>query len=122
MADKSIIDVKDEWSFIHRFIANLINTFPVFIWVFISFFLLYQFNIDPESVDLRDSMLNIVVPSAVYGILTLVSGLTLVSWFFPFFSYRRLMREGSPIERLGCLFFWGLVSIALSIIIGSAIK
>lgn len=120
--DKSIIEVDPKWPFWQRTLANLVNASFVFIWVFAVSFLLYTFNQNEELVILRDAMLNIIVPAVVIGILTLISAMTLVSWGFPYFSFRKLMQEGTPIERAACCGFWGAIAIAIAMIIAAGIK
>jgi hypothetical protein len=122
MADKVIIDVNPEWPFWQRLGANIINGAPVFFWVLVTYFLIYTFNSSPELVGNRDAMLNIVVPSVAYGILSLISGLALISWMMPYFSFRRIMQTGSPIEKATCMLFWGLCMIAIAMIVAAGIR
>jgi hypothetical protein len=117
---RAIIDIKDDWPWWQRFVASFINSIPVFLWCGITYLLIMMFGSNVELVGFRNAYLNVIVPAAAYGILTLVAGLTLVSWLFPYFNYRRLMREGSDVEKATCMVFWGAIALALSIIIAGA--
>lgn len=118
---KAIIEVKDEWPWYQRLAANIINASGVFIWLLITVFLLYTFGLNPELVGYRNALLNIIVPAVAYGILSLTAGLTLISWLFPYFNYRKTMREGTPAEKAACMQFWGAIAIALAIIIAGVV-
>ena len=113
---RQLIAIKQEWSWGQRFVANVINASGTFLWAAVTLFIVYMFNQNQELVGFRNAYLNLVVPSIAYGILSFVAGLTLVSWLFPYFSYRRIMNSGSDIEKLGCFIFWGSIALSLSII------
>lgn len=120
--NKAIIETNPEWSFWQRTLANLINASGVFLWVFVSVYLLYTYDKNLELSILRDAMLNIIIPATVYGVFTLFSAMTLVSWFFPYFSFRTLMEKGTPMERLGCMGFWAVIGLCIAMIICKAIN
>jgi hypothetical protein len=117
--DRAIIDIKEEWPFWQRVAGNIVNALPTILWAGVTIALLYFFQGNAELVGLSQAYMNLVVPATAYGILSLSAGLTLISWFFPYFSYRRMMKDGSPIEKAACMGFWGLIAIALAIIIAS---
>jgi hypothetical protein len=119
---KEIIHVNSEWPWWQRLLANLVNASGVFLWLFFTVVSIWHFNQNAELVILRNAMMNVIVSSVTYGIMTLVSAMTLVSWFFPYFSFRRLMQEGTPIERAACCGFWSAIAIAIAIIIASGLK
>ena len=116
---KAIIDIQEDWPLWQRIAASIINFSPVFLWTIITLFLLKSFSGNVELVGFRDAYLNLVVPAAAYGVGTLIAGLSLVGLLFPYFSYRRIMRTGTPIEKAMCLVFWGLIAIAIAIVIAS---
>ena len=118
--NRAIIDIKEEWVWYQRWAAAFINSIPVFLWVIVTYFLITLFNANSELIGFRNAYLNIIVPAAAYGVMTLVAGLSLISWLFPYFNYRRIMREGSSIEKASCMLFWGLVALAISIIVAGA--
>lgn len=115
---KAIIEVHEEWPFWQRLAANIVNALPTVLWAAVTIAMLYFFSGSNELLGLSKAYMNLVVPATAYGILSLSAGLTLISWFFPYFSYRRI-KEGSPMEKMGCMIFWGLIALALSIIIAS---
>jgi hypothetical protein len=116
---REIVEIKDEWPFWQRLAGNIVNALPTVLWAIVTIALLYFFQGNAELVGLSQAYMSLVVPATAYGILSLSAGLTLISWFFPYFSYRRMMKEGSPIEKAACMAFWGLIAIALAIIIAS---
>ena len=118
---KAIIDIKEEWPWYQRLAGNVINFSGVFIWLGVTIFLLYVFGLNPELVGYRNALLNIIVPAVSYGILSLVAGLSLISWLFPYFNYRRIMRSGSPEEKAACMQFYAAIAIALAIIIAGVV-
>jgi hypothetical protein len=123
--DKNIIDVPEgnaEWALWKRIGAHLINASGTFLWLIVTYILLVSFNASEGLVALRDAMMNITVPSTAYGILSLIAGLSLITWWFPYFSPRRIMKEGQPVERAACLHFWGLIAFAIAIIVAAGIK
>ena len=109
--DKSIIDIKPDWPLWQRTLATMVNSFPVFIWMVLTVLLMWYLGGNPELVGLRNAYLNLVIPAIGYGILSLNAGLALVSWFFPYFSVKRIMREGTPMEKVGIMIFWGLMGL-----------
>ena len=115
---REIIEVKEEWPFWQRLAGNIINALPTVMWAVVTIVLLYLFQGNAELVGLSQAYMNLVVPATAYGILSLSAGLTLISWFFPYFSYRRI-KDGSPMEKMGCMIFWGLIALALAIVIAS---
>jgi hypothetical protein len=117
---KQIMEINPNWPWWHRLIGNLINASGVFVWIAVTVICLYVFQGNPELVGYRNNLLNVIVTIAAYGILSFVAGLTLVSWFFPYFNYRRIMATGTPIEKASCMVFWGLIAIALAIVIAGA--
>lgn len=119
--NKVIIPINPEWPWHQRFAANLINSSGVFIWLVLTVFLLWNYQASLELTSYRDALLNIVIPSTAYGILSLVAGLTFVSWLFPYFSYRQIMEKGTDLERLGCFIFWSSIAIALAIVIAGVV-
>jgi hypothetical protein len=122
--DKNIIDVpeNEEWALWKRIGAHLINASGTFLWLIVTYLLLIYFNENAQLAALRDASMNIVAPAVAYSILSLIAGLTLASWLFPYFSPRRIAREGEPIEKAACLVFWGLFSLALSFIIAAGVR
>jgi hypothetical protein len=90
--------------------------------VLVTYYLLDLFNGNKELVGYRNAMLNLVTSSVAYGILSLISGLSLISWLFPYFSFRQIMQKGSPIEKASCMLFWAGVCISLAIIIAAGIR
>lgn len=117
--DRSIIDIQEDWPLWQRISASIINFSPVFIWTIITIFLLHLFSGNTELVGFRDAYLNIVVPAAAYGVGTLIAGVSLFGYLFPYFSYRRIMRNGTPLERSMCMGLWGMIAIAIAIVIAS---
>jgi hypothetical protein len=115
---KELIEIQDDWSWGQRFAGNVLNALPTFLWAIVTIALLLLFHGNNELAGLSSAYMNLVVPATAYGILSLAAGLTLISWFFPYFSYR-LMRNGTPVEKAGCMVFWGMIAIALAIIIAS---
>jgi len=118
---KVIIPVNPNWPWHQRFAANFINSLGVLIWLVLTIFLVWNYQASVELTEYRDALLNLIIPATIYGILSLVAGLTLVSWLFPYFSYRQIMENGSDLERLGCLIFWSCISIALAIVIAGVV-
>jgi hypothetical protein len=116
---RAIIDIGESWSWGQRLMGNIVNALPTVLWALVTVALLYFFQGNAELVGLSTAYMNLVVPATAYGILSLSAGLTLISWFFPYFSYRRIVREGTPEEKKGCMQFWGAIAIALAIIIAS---
>jgi hypothetical protein len=117
--EREIIEVKDEWPFWQRLAGNILNALPTVLWAMVTVALLVFFHGSAELLGLSEAYMNLVVPATAYGILSLSAGLTLISWFFPYFSYRRMIKEGTPEEKKGCMQFWGAIAIALAIIIAS---
>ena len=123
--DKNIIDIpdkKEDWPLWKRAGAHLLNASGTFLWLIVTYALLVYFGRNEQLAALRDAGLNIVVPTVAYGLLSLIAYLALTSWFFPYFSPRKIMREGTPLEKAACLMFWGLISIAGAIIVAAGIK
>jgi hypothetical protein len=118
--DKSMIEVNPGWPFWQRAAANVINASGVIGWIIAVYVIIMTYNKSAVLVSYRDAYLNLVVPASVIGILSLIAGLTLVSWLFPYFSFRTMMEKGTPIERASCMGFWATIAIALSIIISGA--
>jgi hypothetical protein len=116
---REIMEVKDEWPFWQRVVGNIVNALPTVLWAVVTVALLILFQGNAELVGLSQAYMNLVVPATAYGILSLSAGLTLISWFFPYFSYRRMMKDGTPIEKAACMAFWGLIAIALALVIAS---
>jgi hypothetical protein len=119
---KNIIEVNEEWPWYQRLAANIINASGTFIWIVVTYLLLRLFNGNAELVALRNASLNIVVPTVAYGLLSLIAYLTLSSWLFPYFSYRRMIKDGTPLERAACCLFWGLIALSGAIIIAAGIR
>lgn len=113
--NKEIIEIQDDWPWYHRLIANVVNAGGIFFWAIISFLLLYHFNSNAELAGLRDAYLNLVVPHSMYVIFTLIAGMALGSWLMPWFSPRRIMRTGTPLEKAMCMGFWAALAIAIGI-------
>ena len=117
--EKAIIDIKEDWPMWQRVLASIVNAFPVFVWMFLTIGIMYYLSGNVELAGLRNAYLNLVVPAVAYGILSLNAGLALVSWFFPYFSIKRVMKSGTPLEKAGLMLFWGLIALSLGIIIAS---
>jgi hypothetical protein len=125
MSDKNIIDVPEgngAWPWWKRIGAHVLNASGTLFWVAVTYIMLITFQRNEQLVVLRDAMLNITVPSTAYGILSLIAGLSLITWWFPYFNPRRIMKEGQPAEKAACLQFWGLVAFAIAIIVAAGIK
>ena len=120
--EKKILEVKDEWSWYTKFGAHILNASGTFLWIIVTYFILISFNGDPQLVALRDSMLNQVVPSTAYGILTLIAAMSLATYLFPYFSFKKISKEGSPEEKAACMHYWGMIAIAVALIISAGIK
>jgi hypothetical protein len=119
---RSLIDVKEEWPWYWRMSATIINFIPTLIWFLVAYFLLTFFAQNSDLVIKRNLTLNISVPIVAWGILSLIATLTLVSTFFPYFSYKRIMLNGDPRVQSACLHFWGMLSLAAAIIIAAGVR
>lgn len=116
--DRAIIDIKEDWTLWQRTLASIVNAFPVFVWMVLTVGIMWYLGGNPELVGLRNAYVNLVVPAMSYGILSVAAGLALISWFFPYFSVKRVMREGTPLEKLGIMLFWGLIGLGLCLVVG----
>ena len=114
---REIMEVKDEWPFWQRVAGNIVNALPTVLWAAVTIALLILFQGNAELVGLSQAYMNLVIPATAYGILSLSAGLTLISWFFPYFSYRK--KSTDSLEKLGDRIFWGLIALALAIVIAS---
>ena len=121
MNKKSIVNMEgsEDWPFWQRFGANLINSAPVFLWMIATFCIMWYLGANPELVGLRNAYLNLVVPAAAWGVVTLIAGVALFAWAFPYFNYKRIMRKGTPLEKAMCMGLWGMIAIAIAIVIAS---
>lgn len=113
--NRAIIDVKEDWPWWQRLFANIINASGVFFWAIVSIIMIKHFGNNPELVGLRNAYLNLVVVHTVYVIFSMVAALTLVSWLMPFFHPSKIMRTGTTWEKVACMVFWGLLSMAIGI-------
>lgn len=118
--NRAIIDIKEDWPLWQRVVASIINASGVFFWLLVTVVLIYTFNLNPELVGFRNSLLNIIAPAVAYGILSLVAGLSLISWLNPWLSPSRLMKEDN-ITRLACCIYWAGCVIALAIVIAGVV-
>jgi hypothetical protein len=118
---KAIIDIHEEWPWYFKLGASIVNGVPVVIWCVFAYFALTYFSQNPELVSNRDMTLNISMWVTVWGVFSEVAFLTLVSWFFPYFSYKKL-QAGTPIEKAACYIFWGFLALAGAMIISAGIR
>ncbi len=118
---KVIVDIDPEWPWYKQIALSIVNALPIIIFGIFTYFTLEHFSHNPELVHNRDMTLNISMHVTVWGIFAEVAFLTLVSWFFPYFSYKKL-QAGTPIEKAGCYLFWGFLALAGAIIISAGIR
>lgn len=121
-AHRAIInmDGSEDWKWYERFLAHLINAVPVFAWFVVTYLLISFFGTNPELVGYRNAMLNLMVPSAAFSVLTLISGIILLSWLNPYMSPRKMM-AGSSMDRIACCVYWGLNGLALALVISASV-
>jgi hypothetical protein len=118
---RAIVDVDPNDPWYKQLFFNIINGIPVVVWAIFTYFAIVYFSGNPELLHNRDLTLNISVWLSVWGIFTEVAFLTLVSWFFPYFSHKQV-KNGSPMEKAACYLFWGFLAIAGAIIISAGIR
>lgn len=118
---RAIINVDEEWPWYLKLGAQIVNGIPVVVWAVFAYFAITHFSGNPDLVYNRDMALNISVTATVWGLFSEVAFLTLVSWFFPYFSYQRV-KNGSPIEKAACYLFWGFLAIAGAMIISTGVR
>lgn len=116
-----IVDVNPEDPWYKQLFFNIINGIPIVVWCVFAYFALTYFSQNAELVSNRDMTLNISVWVTIWGVFSEVAFLTLVSWFFPYFSYKKL-QAGTPIEKAACYIFWGFLALAGAIIISAGIR
>jgi hypothetical protein len=115
---KAIFDVKPEWPLWQRTLANIVNSLPVFLWAGITYLLLIKFEANPELAGYGDAYMNLLVRAVAYSILSLIAGVSLLSWLHPWFNPSRMM-QGTEKQQQACVIYWGSALIALAIIIAS---
>jgi hypothetical protein len=118
---RAIIDIEDDWPWYLRVGASIVNGLPIVFFIVISYVVLEYFSHNPELVANRDLTMNIAMYATVWGILAEVAFLGLVSWFFPYFSHKRV-KNSDPIVQAACFLFWGFLVLAGAIIIAAGIR
>lgn len=118
---RAIIDIEDDWPWYIRLAASIVNGLPVAVLVVVTYLVLESFSHNPELVSNRNLTMNIAMYATVWGIFAEVGFLTLVSWFFPYFSYKRI-KTSAPIVQATCFLFWGFLALAGAIIIAAGIR
>lgn len=118
---RALVDIDPAWPWYKKLFFDIVNGIPVVVWAVIAYMAVVYFSNNPELVYNRDMSLNLSVWITVWGIFSEVAFLTLVSWFFPYFSYKRL-QNGSPMEKAACYLFWGFLALAGAIIISAGIR
>jgi hypothetical protein len=115
---KAIVDINPEWKFWQRALANIVNSIPVLLWAAVTYFGLSHFADNPELVGYRDAYMNLIMSAVAYSVLALIGGVSLLSWWMPWFSPRRMM-QGTERQQLICVIFWAATILGLSIVIAS---
>ena len=118
---KSIIDIKPGWPWYTQVLAHVLNGIPIIIWVVIAYTAMEYFSQNPVLVHNRDMTMNISVWVTVWGLISEIAFLGLVSWAFIYFSHKRV-ELSAPIVQAACFVFWGLLAIAGAIIISAGIR
>jgi hypothetical protein len=118
---RAIIDIKDEWPWWKVLGAQILNGIPIVIWAVIAYLAMIHFGQNSELVHNRDMTMNISIYTTVWGVISEIAFLGLVSWLFHLFSYERV-KNGPPMVQAACFIFWGFLALAGAMIISAGIR
>jgi hypothetical protein len=114
--NKAIIDVKDTDTSKVSWLKKLINSLPIFVWGLLTGYLIWHYGASPDLAFNRDLYLNVISVSVAYNVLSLVAGVTLLSWLNPWIRTRELWKQDYK-DKLVAVVYWVGTLIALSVVI-----
>jgi len=116
--DKAIWEVPDDAPKWQHWLAKFINSIPIVLFIFVTYYLINLFGQNPELEGYRNAYMNLVVSTVPYSALAFIGILSLTTWLFPYFNYKQIKND-APIVRAACFIFWGMVSLGVAIVIAS---
>jgi hypothetical protein len=114
--NKAIIDITETDTNKVSWIKKLINSLPIFLWGLLTGYLIWHYGAFPDLAFNRDLYLNVISVSVAYNVLSLVAGVTLLSWLNPWIRTRELWK-GDYKDHLVAVVYWVGTLIALSVVI-----
>jgi hypothetical protein len=116
---KSVVDVKEEWPWWQKWLASLINYSALIVWVVVSYLLISFVADNPDLVWNQVLYLTVVVPAVAYGLLSLVAGVVVLTYFNPWMRPSRY-KDGSDHEKRTMVYYWVGVLLSVALVIYGA--
>jgi hypothetical protein len=114
--NKAITDTENTDTVKTRWTKKVINSLPVFLWGFVTCYLIIHYGSSADLAFNRDLYLNIISVSVAYNVLSLVAGVTLLTYLNPYIKTKEWV-NGDWKDKLVGVTYWVGCLLALALVI-----